>query len=78
MSLLEYFYAQEKRKRAFAEYDAASSRLHIAQIEERVAEIISQHEPLASSAVSEKREAAISIAKYVVFGRKDLIIKKEQ
>jgi hypothetical protein len=68
---LHYMAAQEKARTAFAEYNSASRGLENARIHERLAEIKSQHEPLASL-LDEKlseRERLYASAFYVVFGR---------
>lgn len=67
-----YLMAQERRRTAFAEYNAASAHLQLAQIKERLAEILSQHEPLASmnpegNAMARAKQYAAAF--YVVAGR---------
>ena len=42
-----YMTAQEKKRTAYAEYNYASKKLELAGIKERLAEIRSQHEPMA-------------------------------
>lgn len=69
---LRYMKAKETTKAALAEYNAASTRLELARVRERLAEIVSQHNPLASligedaSDYREQRQLAINAARYVV------------
>lgn len=69
--LQAYFLASAKKREAFANYDGAAARLTVAQIRERLAEIKSQHEPLAgllAKSLSE-RDRLYAAAFYVVVGR---------
>ena len=62
---------QSRKETAYARYNHASAALDNAEIKERLAEIKSQHEPLASLAeqpVSE-RDRLYAAAFYVVVGR---------
>lgn len=68
---LHYMNAQEKTRTAYERYNYAGTALENARIHERLAEIKSQHEPLASL-LNEKlsgRERLYAAAFYVVFGR---------
>lgn len=69
--LARYFAAQTERKRAYAAYNYAGADLKCAQIKERLAEIRSQHQPLADlcGENSLTREKMIAVAHYVVHGR---------
>lgn len=65
-----YLAAQSDRKAAYNLYCYASQKLENAQIRERLAEIKSQHEPIASL-LNEKlseRDRLYAIAFYVVIG----------
>ncbi len=69
--LAAYFLAQANKREAFAKYDGSARGLELAQIRERLAEIKSQHEPLAgllTRAMSE-RDRLYAAAFYVVVGR---------
>lgn len=69
--LAAYFAAQTEKRRAYAAYNYAGADLELAEIKERLAEIRSQHEPLAKicGANSALREQMIAVAFYVVVGR---------
>ena len=70
-SFSQYMLAQSRKETAYAQYNAASHYLEICQIKERLAEIQSQHEPIASllnQSLSE-RERLCATAFYVVIGR---------
>lgn len=71
MSFSAYTLAKETRERRYAEYNTASKALALAQIKERLAEIKSQHEPIASllEKKMDERERLHAIAFYVVVGR---------
>ena len=71
MNFSNYMMAKEKKQRCYAEYDAASQRLVNAGIHERLAEIKSQHEPLATLITKKMsgQERLYAIAYYVVIGR---------
>lgn len=70
MSFDKYMLAQEETGRRRAEREAASARLELAKIKERLAEIESQHNPLAErSRDREERAKQIDCAFYVVVGR---------
>ena len=66
-----YMLAIERKKAAYEKYNYASTNLEICQIKERLAEIWSQHEPLASLLNSKmtERERLYAAAFYVVVGR---------
>ena len=67
-----YLLQQERKNAAYQRYNYASVALENAQIKERLAEIKSQHEPLASlleKPLSE-RDRLYAAAFYVVVGRK--------
>jgi hypothetical protein len=66
-----YMLAQAERKAAYERYNHAASALELASIKERLAEIKSQHEPLASlidKKLSE-RDRLYAAAYLVVVGR---------
>jgi len=69
--LTTLFRYQAEKREAYAKYCQAGSALELASIRERLAEIISQHEPLGSITALglSPREACIQAAKYVVHGR---------
>ena len=62
-----YMNAQEIRRRAFAEYDAASVKLEKAEMIERMRELISQHEPGASIGID--RDKLRQVLCYIETGR---------
>lgn len=66
-----YLLAQAEKKIAYERYNFAASALNNAQIRERLAEIKSQHEPLAAlmSTMMTERERLYAAAFYVVVGR---------
>jgi hypothetical protein len=69
--LQAYFCAQERRRSAYNLFNYACTLLDLERIRERLAEIKSQHEPIASlidERMSE-RERLCAIAHYVVIGR---------
>jgi hypothetical protein len=68
---LRYMEAQAKNRAAFEAYKAASARLELAQIKERLAELRSQHDPLAQLMRSSlpERERLCAAAEYLVTGR---------
>jgi hypothetical protein len=69
--LLKYFLATAERREARERYNYASAALENAKIKERLAEIKSQHEPLAgliNKPLSE-RDRLYAAAFYVVVGR---------
>jgi hypothetical protein len=71
MSFQAYLLAQQETKTAYELYNYASAALENAKIKERLAEIKSQHEPLASlidKPLSE-RDRLLHAAFYVVVGR---------
>ena len=57
------FQAQEKTRRRMAEYEAASAHLTIARREERMRELLSQCEPIASLNIA--REDLRKVFKYI-------------
>lgn len=63
--------AKAEKERAYERYNYASSALDNAKIRERLAEIKSQHEPLASllSEQRSERDRLYAAAFYVVVGR---------
>lgn len=66
-----YMHMQDCARKAYAEYNAAARGLDLARINERLAEIKSQHEPLArliDQRMSE-RDRLYAAAFYVVVGR---------
>ncbi len=69
--LAAYFLAQAKKREAYEKFDGAAKGLSLAQIHERLAEIKSQHEPLATLATKamSERERLYAAAFYVVVGR---------
>ena len=58
--------AQEKTRTARAEFNSAQLKLDLAGIRERCAEVISQHQPVASLGLD--RIALEKLLDYVVFG----------
>lgn len=62
-----YMRSKEKTKRCYAEYNAASIALDSACMEERIAELLSQHEPAASIGID--REKMRQVLSYVRTGR---------
>lgn len=66
-----YMIAQANTRAASANYNHASAALDNAKIRERLAELDSQHEPLASliEAKMSERERLYAAAFYVVVGR---------
>jgi len=68
---IRYQLAKANRRAAHAEYNHASVALRLAQIEERLAEIQSQHEPLGGLLAQDtsNRDKLIAAARYVVIGR---------
>ena len=69
--LLSYFCKTAKREAASRDYSRASVALELAYIRERLAEIKSQHDPLASllEATLSERDRLYAAAFYVVVGR---------
>lgn len=67
----DYKQAQTEREKAYERYNYASVALENAKIKERLAEIQSQFEPLASlmNNQTDERERLYAAAFYVVFGR---------
>lgn len=66
-----YMHMQDCARGAYSEYNAAARGLELARINERLAEIKSQHEPLAKlmeQPLSE-RDRLYAAAFYVVIGR---------
>jgi hypothetical protein len=75
-----YMLAQSEQRAAFQAYCYAGAKLENAQIKERLAQIKSQHEPLAGlmdEAMSE-RDRLHAAAFYVVVGRMPEPQKKEK
>ncbi len=70
-AFFEYLKATSERQCAFERFNYASSALDMARIRERLAEIKSQHEPLASllNAPIPERDRLCAAAFYVVVGR---------
>jgi hypothetical protein len=66
-----YQLAVANKKAAYAEYNYASKKLEHEQIMERLAEIKSQHEPMASllNENRSERDRLYAIAFFVVLGR---------
>jgi len=71
MSLDNYLYKQSEKDGAYQQYNYASANLKIKTIECRLAEILSQREPLNSliNKKSSEREKLYAAAYYVVIGR---------
>lgn len=72
MSFTAFMMAQERSRTAYERYNYAGAALELARIKERLAEIRSQHEPLASmnpegNSLARKKQYAAAF--YVVFGR---------
>ena len=53
--LAHLFHAQDRTKRWRAEWENASARMELAQHEERIAHLLSQHEPVASLGLDRER-----------------------
>ncbi len=70
-AFFEYLKATSERHCAFERFNYASSALDMARIRERLAEIKSQHQPLASllDAQISERDRLYAAAFYVVVGR---------
>jgi hypothetical protein len=70
-AFLRYTLAQAERKVAYERYNYAGAALENAQVRERLAEIRSQHEPLASllERPMSERDRLYAAAFYVVVGR---------
>jgi hypothetical protein len=69
---LEYMRALNNTRAARERHNYAAEALHVAEVEERLAEIKCQHEPLNSISKNEDlvdREKMYAAAFYVVFGR---------
>jgi hypothetical protein len=69
---LGYMLAQAEKREAYQQYNHASSKLQLAQIKERFAEIISQHNPINErfpELQEAERERLIDLVRYVVIGR---------
>lgn len=68
-----YMHAQDKTRLARAERNHASAQVDLAAINERMAELRSQYEPLASllpeGATQDDRERILAAIFYVVIGR---------
>ena len=66
-----YILAQARKEAAYQKYNYAGQLLESAQIKERLAEIKSQHEPIATLLDQDmsKRDRLYAIAFYVVVGR---------
>jgi hypothetical protein len=66
-----YMLQQARREKAYQQYNYASAALENAQIHERLAELKSQHEPLAALAQCRmtERERMYAAAFYAVVGR---------
>ena len=69
--LQSYFLAQARKEKAYQQYCYAGAALENAQIRERLAELKSQHEPLASLTNERmtERERMYAAAYYAVVGR---------
>lgn len=70
-SFVHYMQAQAETRAARHQHDYAGAALELAQIRERLAEIASQHEPLAAllAAPMGERDRLYAAAFYVVVGR---------
>ena len=70
---LQYSLQQARKDEAYSQYNAASLKLDLATIKCRLAEILSQHEPLAGIAGEnsdpEIRKKLYAAAYFVVIGR---------
>jgi hypothetical protein len=66
-----YFMAMERTKTAWERYNYASTALELARVKERLAELKSQHEPLAGliEKTMGERERLYASAFYAVVGR---------
>lgn len=68
---LQYMLAQERKHAAHERYNFASAALELARIKERLAELLSQHEPIAKlcDASMTERDRLYAAAHYAVVGR---------
>ena len=66
-----YMTAKAEKRAAYERYNYASVALENAQVKERLAEMASQHEPLAAlrDAAMSERDRLYAAAHYVVVGR---------
>lgn len=76
MSFPDYMLAKLEKEKAYEQYNYASANLKLKQIFERLAELKSQHDPLAQKVyelsradVSKSRDLLYSVAFYAVVGR---------
>ena len=71
MASAKYMTAKANRETAYERYNYAGAILENAQIKERLAEMISQHEPLAAlcDISMNERDRMYAAAYYVVVGR---------
>lgn len=69
--LANYFHAQDKVRHMRANIEVASARLDLASINQRMAELRSQHEPLneLTSGDHDERQRILDAIFYVVIGR---------
>ena len=67
----QYMTAKAEAKAAYERYNYASAALELARIKERLAEMASQHEPLAAlrDASMSERDRLYAAAHYAVVGR---------
>ena len=74
-----YLLQQARREAAYQLYNYAGAHLEHARIMERLAEIRSQHEPMASLLTEDilDRDKLYAIATYVATGRKFIVELKE-
>jgi hypothetical protein len=70
-AFVQYMLAQERVETAKERYNHASTALELAYIKRRLAELLSQHEPLAGLCNDEvpERERLYAAAHYAVVGR---------
>ena len=71
MEFAKYQTAKAKAEAAYQQYNYAGAALELARISERLAEMASQHEPLAalSNKAMSERNKLYAAAHYVVVGR---------
>lgn len=70
---LRYEFTHAQRREAYEKYNGASLLLKLRQIEERAAELASQHEPMATFAERDQlaRRRILLAVRYVLTGHKE-------
>jgi hypothetical protein len=72
---VQFMRAKEVTEKYYAQYDAAGAHLEKARMEERCAQLLSQHEPVASIGID--REKLRVIIDFIKTGRYEEVIKDE-